>query len=133
MILLHKIDSWDTVLTLRAFDRFANIAIFKPVTAHRSRGSFYLVAKNIQPHHKDAFEAIETWTEAWKNATFRAEAGEGQEVAFPDDRNDNTVLGEQVTNVMNEYGERLVKLGENAWKIQTEAIKSFLWYNRNKS
>lgn len=129
VILLHKIDSWETVLTLRAFDQFADIIIFKPLTSHKSRGSFYLVARNIQPHHKAALETIQTWTEAWKYPTFRALAGKGQEVAFPDDRNDSTVLDEQVTKVMNEYGERLVTLGENAWKIQTEAIKESRWFN----
>lgn len=132
VILLHKIGSWETVLTLRAFDQFADIAIFKPLTAHRSRSSFYLVAKNVQPHHENALKTIKTWTEAWKYPTFRAWADDGQENAFSDDRNDGTVLEEQVTKVMNEYGERLVTLGEHAWKIQTAAIKSSTWFNKNE-
>ena len=132
VILLHKIDSWDTVLTLRAFDRFANIAIFKPLAAHKARGSFYLVAKNIQPHHQDALVAIQDWTKAWKVATFRALTDEGREDAFSDNRNDSTVLEQQVTKVMDEFGERLVTLGENAWKIQEEAIRKSYWFREMK-
>lgn len=132
VILLHKLYLWDTLLIVRAFDKFAHIAIFKPSTTHKSRGSFYLVAKNIQPHHENALEATQTWSEAWKDATFRGSAGEGEEVAFPADRNESTILGEQVRRVMNEFGERLITLGENAWKIQTQAIKLSRWYKEKK-
>ena len=132
VILLHKLYLWDTLLTLRAFDRFAHIAIFKPLAGHQARGSFYLVAKNIQPHHENALEAIQTWTEAWEDATLRGLAGEGEEVAFPDDGNESTMLGEQVTRVTNEFGERLITLGENAWKIQTKAIKNSRWFKETK-
>ena len=39
--LLHKIDRRDTVLTIRTFDRFASITLFKkPLAAHKSRSSF---------------------------------------------------------------------------------------------
>lgn len=132
VVLLHKIDSWDTVLTLRAFDQFANIAVFKPLAAHEVWSSFYLVAKNIQPHHEDALVAIQDWTEAWKDATFRALTGEGREDTFPDNRNDCTVLGQQVMKVMDEFGERLVTLGENAKKIQEEAVRKPHWFKEMK-
>ena len=133
VILLHKIDSWKSVLVLRAFDRFADIAIFKPLTAHTSRGSFYLVAKNIQTHHEDALEAINGWTQSWKDATFGAGAGERREDALSDDRNESTVLEHQVTKVMDEFGERLVTLGENAWQNQTKAIKRSGWFKDSKA
>ena len=133
VILLHKIDSWNTVLTLRAFDRFASIALFKPLAAHKARSSFYLVAKNIQPHHKDALVAVQDWTKAWKDATFRALTDEGREDAFPGHRDNSTALGQQVTKVMDEFGERLIALGENAWKIQQEAIRTSHWFKEKKA
>ncbi|KAL9631193.1 MAG: hypothetical protein Q9164_006021 [Protoblastenia rupestris] len=133
VILLHRIDTWDTVLTLRAFDRFASIALFKPLAAHKARSSFYLVAKNIQPHHKDALVGIQDWTKAWKDATFCALTGEGREDAFPGNRNESTALGQQVTKVIDEFGERLVKLGENTWKIQEEAIRKSPWFKEMKT
>lgn len=128
VILLHKIDSWESVLTLRAFDRFASIALFKPLAAHKARSSFYLVAKNIQPHHKDALVAIQDWAKAWNDATFGALTGEGREDAPPTNGNESTALVQQVTKVMDEFGERLIILGENAWKIQEEAIRASAWF-----
>ena len=133
MILLYKIDTWDTVLTLRAFDRFASIALFKPLTAHKARSSFYLVAKNIQPHHKDALMAIQDWTKAWNDATFHALTVEGREDAFPGNGNQSTALGEQVAKVMDEFGERLIMLGEDTWKIQEEAIRKSPWFKEMKA
>ena len=133
VILLHKIDTWDTVLTLRAFDRFANIALFKPLTAHRARSSFYLVAKNIQPHRKDALVAIQDWTKAWKDATFRALTGEGREDAFSGNGKRSTALGQQVTKVMDEFGERLITLGEYTWKVQEKAIRKSSWFKEMKT
>ena len=133
VVLLHKIDSWDTVLTLRAFDLFASIALFKPLAAHKARGSFYLIAKNVQPHHQDALVAIQDWTKAWKDATFHALTGEGREDVFPGNGNESTALGRYVTKVMDEFGERLVTLGENAWKIQEEAIRKSAWFKEMKT
>ena len=133
VILLHKIDSWDTVLTLRAFDRFASIALFKPLAAHKARGSFYLIAKNVQPHHQDALVAIQDWTKAWKDATFHAFSGEGREDIFPGNGNESTALGRYVTKVMGEFGERLVTLGKNPWKVQEEAIRESAWFKEMKT
>lgn len=133
VILLHKIDSWDTVLTLRAFDQFASIVLFKPLAAHKARGSFYLVAKNVQPHHKDALMAVQDWTKAWEDATFRAWTGEGREDAFSGNRSDSTALSQHVTKVMDEFGERLITLGENAWKTQEEAIRKSYWFKEMKA
>ena len=120
MILLHKIDSWDTVLTLRAFDQFASIVLFKPLAAHKAKGSFYFVVKNVQPHHKNALRAVQDWIKVWKDVTFRTWTSEGREDAFSGNRSDSTALSQQVTKVMDEFGERLIILRENAWKIQKE-------------
>ena len=133
VVLLHKIDTWDTVLTLRAFDRFASIALFKPLTAHKARSSFYLIAKNVQPHHRDALVGIQDWTKAWKDATFHALTGEGREDIFPGNGNGSTALGRYVAKVMDEFGERLVTLGENSWKIQEEAIRKSHWFKEMKT
>lgn len=133
VILLHKIDTWDTVLTLRAFDRFASIALFKPLAAHKARSSFYLIAKNIQQYHKDALVAIQDWTKSWKDATFHALTGEGREDAFPGNGNKSTALGLQVTKVIDEFGGRLITLGENTWKIQEEAIRKSPWFKEMKA
>ena len=133
VIILHKIDRWDTVLTLRAFDRFANITLFKPLAGHKARGSLYLVAKNIQPDHKEALVAVQDWTKSWKDATFRALPAEGRADASPGNENEDMVLGQQVTEVMDDFGERLIMLGENIWRIQKEAIEKSSWFKEVKT
>ena len=133
VILLHKIDRWDTVLTLRAFDRFANIVLFKPLAGHRARSSFYLVAKNVQPNHKEALAGIQDWTKSWKNATFHTLTDDGGEDASLGYENEDMILGQQVKEVMDEFGERLITLGENSWKIQKEAIEKSSWFKKVKT
>ena len=133
MILLHKIDSWNTVLTLRVFDRFANIAFFKSLTAHKARSSFYFVVKNIQSHHKNALVAVQDWIKIWKNATFRALTNERRKDAFSNHRDNNTTLKQQITKIMNEFGERLIALKENAWKIQQKTIRTSHWFKEKKA
>ena len=130
VVLLHKIDRWDTVLTIRTFDRFASIALFKPLVAHKSRSSFYLIAKNIQPDHEDALRGIQDWTRSWKDATFHGLTGED---ACSDHRSEDVVLKKQVTEAMDEFGERLITLGENPWKIQKEAIENSSWFKGSKT
>ena len=126
VVLLHKIDRWDTLSIIRTFDRFASITLFKPLTGHKARGSFYLVAQNIQPDHEDALTGIQDWTQSWKDATFHNLTGED---AFSEDG----VLEKQVMEAMDEFGERLITLGEKPWKIQTEAIGKYSWFKGSKS
>ena len=129
MILLHKIDRWDTVSTIRIFDRFASITLFKLLTAHKFRSSFYLVAKNIQSNNEDALKEIQDWTKSWKNATFHNSTGEN---ACSDYRSEDVILKQQVTKTMNEFDERLITLRENAWKIQKETIEKSSWFKESK-
>ena len=131
VVLLHKIDRWDTVSLIRAFDRFARITLFKPLAAHKARSSFYLVARNIQPDHEDARTGIRDWTHAWKDATFRNLTGE-EDVFSGYSSSEDVVLKNQVTEAMDEFGERLITLGENAWKIQKEAIEKSAWFKGSK-
>ena len=125
VVLLHKIDRWDTILTIRTFDRIASITLFKPLAAHKSRSSFYLVAKNIQPDHEDALAGIRDWTKSWKDATFHNRTGED---AFSGYQSADVVLKKQVMEAMDEFGERLITLGETPWKIQKEAIEKSPWF-----
>jgi hypothetical protein len=65
VILMHKVESWETVCTLHTFSKFSDITLFKSSRCHTIRASFYLVAKNIQPHKFDAIEALTNWKKDW--------------------------------------------------------------------
>jgi hypothetical protein len=101
VVLMHIIFKWHTILTIRAFDQFSNIEIFKPLSGHKARGSFYLIAKNVKPEHPEALKAIEYWTDCWKNVTLYAMTHEGREddVATPGNK-----IGDEVDDKTKDMG-----------------------------
>ena len=69
VVLMHMILKWHNILTIRAFNQFSDIEIFKPLSSLKARGSFYLIAKNVKPEHPEALKAIAYWTDCWKNVS----------------------------------------------------------------
>ena len=111
---LHKPESLDTAEILHTFSSFSDITLFKPDKAHAKRSSFYMVAKNVQPHSLAAVEAVETWKEKWRVATL----GSNDEYAISTYR-----TGEEIQRMLEQYGEELVALGRPIWAIQAKALK----------
>ncbi|KOS36095.1 hypothetical protein ACN38_g13213, partial [Penicillium nordicum] len=58
VLLLHHVESWDTVCILHAFNQFSHIQLFKHPKCHAIKSSFYLVAKNIDLHHENAIISL---------------------------------------------------------------------------
>ena len=114
VMLLHKIEAWDTTELLYRFSQFSSIQLFKPKKKHAIRSSFYLVAKNVQPASDTAKLAIESWKQAWWRATFGGPNGTGEAKVIPDESN--------VHMVLNEFGKVLVTLGRPIWDIQANAL-----------
>lgn len=114
IILLHKVDAWDNLLLLKAFDSFSKIRLFKPRCAHTMRSSFYLIAKKVDSRSEMAIAAVRKWKEDWWRATFAGEAGTGLEPEEP------TEL--EVMNVLEQYGERWRQLGKPIWALQLDAM-----------
>lgn len=61
VVLLHKIDAWDTIQIVQQFHKFATVKLFKPTTGHAKRSSFYMVASNVESRHPAVSEAIGRW------------------------------------------------------------------------
>lgn len=112
IILLHKLESWDTMMLVREFAAFATIDLFKPVKAHAIRSSFYMIAKDVQPQSMEARLALKRYRELWHRATF----GNGGE--FGEDE-----VTEDVATVLEEFGPRLVELGREVWRLQADALE----------
>jgi 23S rRNA U2552 (ribose-2'-O)-methylase RlmE/FtsJ len=113
IMLLHKVEAWDTLELLYDFSRFSSIHAFKPKKKHAIRSSFYLIAKNVQPDSDVARVSVEEWKIAWQRATFggNCEADEG------------VVAGSaHVKSVLDQFGNEYVKLGRPIWEIQAEAL-----------
>lgn len=114
VMLLHKIEVWDTTELLHLFSRFSSIWLFKPWRKHAIRSSFYLVATDVRPETSAAKSAVETWKRAWQRATFGGEEGTGEK---------KTMAGEAyVQSVLDQFGRRLIELGRPIWEIQADAL-----------
>ncbi|KAK2002782.1 hypothetical protein LX36DRAFT_567487 [Colletotrichum falcatum] len=115
IVLLHKVEAWDTVLRLREFSRFSHVRLFKPGRAHAKRSSFYMIARNVRSQSAEALAAIGSWKEVWRAATFDVleEKPPGHWRAEGPDPHD----------VIGDFGDELVRLGTQVWKIQADALE----------
>ena len=113
-MLLHKVDSWACIQLLYEFSQFAEIQLFKSQRKHSFRGSFYLVAKNVQPDHQAAKSAVLKWKEAWWRATFGGTEGTGCEK--------DLIKPEVMQKTLNEFGDKFIELAKPVWQIQFEAL-----------
>ena len=48
VVLLHKVEAWESVQMLYTFRRFSRVRVFKPSMGYTKRSSFYMVAKDIR-------------------------------------------------------------------------------------
>ena len=117
---LHNLGAYDTIKIVNIFDRAAKIQIFKPVSSHKRNGTFYLIAKEMQPGHPEIVAALKEWKKIWKALTFPI---------IDEDKNEDTEeffnepgLAEEVLGLLDRYADRVIELGEPIWQIQKEAL-----------
>ncbi|KXG49408.1 uncharacterized protein PGRI_032780 [Penicillium griseofulvum] len=113
VVLLHKLEAWDTANLIWQFTRFASVKLIKPKTGHAKRSSFYLVAKDIQDNHPEAVRNLLKWKKIWRLATFGSEAECRKEIL------DDCL---RVEDFIANFGPRLVELGREIWKVQADAL-----------
>ncbi|POS87127.1 hypothetical protein EPUL_000717, partial [Erysiphe pulchra] len=113
VILLHKVENWESILTIRAFSGFSNIQLFKPAKKHNTRSSFYMIAKNIDVHCEAAQKALLGWRDNWWEVTFGGEKGFGEKLN-PDE--------DVVLKTLEEFGDELIQMAKPIWKIQADAL-----------
>ena len=113
VILLHKIEAWDTMLLLWRFSKFSSVRVYKPRKGHAKRSSFYLVATDIQSQHPEAARAVELWKTIYRVATFNS------------DKEYRGLIKENelsVHAVLEDFGPELINLGRDVWKVQADAL-----------
>lgn len=115
IILLHKVDAWDTLSLLQTFETFSTVVLFKPEKIHAARSSFYLVAKKVRPNSDEAKEALDNWKAQWLRTTFAGDDCTGLDPEEPTE--------EEVRSVLDAYGKRLRDFGKPLWSIQLAAMK----------
>ena len=117
IMLLHKIEAWHSVELLYLFRQFSSVQVFKSRQKHAIRSSFYLIAKDVQPDSGAAKAAVETWKQAWWNATFGGESGTGAVTDRPEEES-----YEHIRGVLDQFGNELIELGHPIWEIQEIAL-----------
>lgn len=124
VVLLHRVESWETVSLLHTFSKFSSIQLFKSQNAHATRSSFYMVTTNIQRRHPDAMSAVEGWKTVWKIATFGTDEEYWKMICESESR---------VGAVLEEFGPQLIELGRDIWGIQARALARAPWLNSKES
>lgn len=119
VLLLHKVEAWDTLCILRAFNHFAEIQLFKPRKAHAMKSSFYLIAEKVQPQHPEAVKAVNEWKRLWYEMTFEI---------WKDKDSKDLVTGREdygeAMTIVEDFGPRLIELGRPIWMTQAKALKN---------
>ncbi|KAF3765351.1 hypothetical protein M406DRAFT_338832 [Cryphonectria parasitica EP155] len=113
IVLLHKVEAWDTACLVRTFHAFSTVRLFKPRRGHAKRSSFYMIATNIRAEDQAAVAAVEEWKATWKVATFASEdeyAASRQECVGVDE-------------LLDQFGPELISLGHHVWRVQAEALE----------
>ena len=118
IMLLHKVEGWKTMKLLDTFDKIAQIELFKPGAGHKTRSSFYRIAKDVRAREAVALAAVAEWTKSWKNATLS--------ISTETDRGN-----EEVSKLLESFGERLIELGNPIWEIPKNALEAAPWFKKN--
>jgi 23S rRNA U2552 (ribose-2'-O)-methylase RlmE/FtsJ len=123
IMLLHKVESWHTLQTLRAFSSFPTIQLHKPEKHHATRSSFYLIATNVQPTSPTAKAAVGTWKSMWKEATIG-----GPDPTREDCSSVSSLDTEREANeFLEDFGDQIIQLGEPVWSVQRNALSMKSW------
>ena len=124
IVLLHRVELWDTVCLLYKFNKFSSVKLFKPTIGHAKRSSFYMVATGVQSLHSEALLAIQRWRVIWRTATF------GTDEEYENTLRENDVTAEEV---LEDFGEELVRLGKPVWNVQVKALAQAPFINDQKA
>ena len=119
-----SLSSYDTIKIISIFDRAARIQVYKSVSEYKKNGTFYLIAKELQPGHPEVVAALKEWKRIWKALTFPA---------IDEDKYEDTKepfnepeLAEEVLGLLDKFADRVIELGEPIWQIQKEALANLL-------
>ena len=130
IMLLHGCATYEAIKILRVFDDIAQLQVFKSSSSDTKRKTFYLIAKNVQPGHSEAVAAVSEWKKVWKQLTFPSPGQDGQQ--SPPKVASEPEFAQDVSDLLETFGERIIELGEPIWQIQKQALATMLWSKKQK-
>lgn len=126
IVLLHKLEAWDTVQVLYEFNKFSDVRLFKSKKSHAIRSSFYMIASNVQSRSDDALKVIAKSQNVWTLATFVLDEDSLRSVFDFQGHLD-------VERVLQEFSEDLIRLGNGVWSIQAASLRNAPFMKEAKS
>lgn len=123
IMLLHKVEAWNTLVTLRTVSAFSKVQLFKPKKYHATRSSFYMVATDLKPGSPAARIAVEGWKAMWREAT----------IGLPDTDSEDSFTAlskervQEVNEMVEDFGAQLIQLAEPIWLVQKNALSGKSW------
>lgn len=118
VLLLHRVESWQTVCILNIFNQVSDIQLYKPPRIHAVKSSFYLVARNVNLEHALVKTSISYWKDLWEYLTFR----EFKDIPYPTSALYNP--GEDFAEIVRKgFGPRFIKLARPVWRFQADALR----------
>lgn len=124
-LLLHRPEMSNTVKLLSLFDKISEIRLLKLTVAHRTRSSFYLVAKNVQSQRPEALLAIAYWKSTWKSLTFPSSQDEKENEQQQEEQ--MRMEAKEAMGLLSRFGDRLLESEEPVRLIQRDALKKAPW------
>lgn len=122
VMLEHQTHRPQVVRLIEAFSHFSRVSLVKPCPMHAKRNSYYLVAKRVVPGHERARRLVRDL-----KALLGACSAEAFGVDLPKDTSPETDAKENIEDLLESFGDKLVKLATPVWEIQKDALeKQFL-------
>jgi 23S rRNA U2552 (ribose-2'-O)-methylase RlmE/FtsJ len=131
VLLLHHMNTWETVQILRDFQSFATVQVKKPTTSHNASSSFYMIAEDVRPTSAAALAFVAKWKHKWRVATFEA-VGEVDQSGSGLDAIESTLTGlnihsaqatdAEVYGLLETFGPMLIEMGTSVWETQMEGL-----------
>ncbi|KAJ6184296.1 hypothetical protein N7519_005597 [Penicillium mononematosum] len=121
IILLHRLETWNTVNVIWKFHKISSVRLFKPKSSYTKRSTFYMVATNVESQRLEAIEAVKLWKRIWRMATFGSDEEYGK-----------VLLDEEssVETLLEDFGPELVKLGKAIWKTEADSLAKVPFANK---
>lgn len=119
LVSLRHLENWNTFATIYKFTKFSTVSLYKPACHYAIRSGFYLLARDVQPELAECKDWVEELKRAWYHMTFEGLHGFGDYV----DAGENL----DVDEVLNEWGEDFLMMGENVWRRQRDALRTKGW------
>ena len=119
LVSLRHLECWNTFATIYKFTKFSTVSLYKLTCHHAIRSGFFLLARNVQPEQEECKGWIEELKRAWYQMSFEGPHGFGEAV--------NAGEGLGVDEILNEWGEDFLVMGENVWSRQRDALRWKGW------